>query len=708
MTSDNPRKGTIQSADFVACLRHAAEGMGAAATSQEMNDLADSVSEQLSSEEAIALLDQVGLDATESSRPLRMLRGSMLPALLFLNDGSTIIVSGRTEAGHWVIFDPAYGSSRDLVALDPYLDDYSGSLLLLSRRAPAQRAKSGAVRNHWFWSAIAANRWLYGQVLMAAAVTNILGLSTALFIMVVYDRVVPNQAMESLLALTIGMVIALSFDFLIKTLRGAFIEKAGQNADIRMGRRIFDQMLDMQLSARHGSSGGFANTLREFETLRDFFASATVAALVDLPFIFLFIGVIYLIGGPLALVPLVAVPLVLLVGIAIQPLLGRIAEDSFQEGRSKQGVLVEAISGLETIKAVGAERLVRERWEEGIRSHSDVSRKGRAVQQFALNATGFAQQAAQVGIVVFGVFLIADGTISMGAMIAAVILTGRTLAPLAQLAQTLTRVNQARTAYSALDRIMGLPREHPDEREFLRRPLLSGHVELREVGFRYSDDAPEVLSDLNLDIQAGERVAILGRVGSGKSTLARLIAGLYQPNRGSVLADGTDIRQIDPRDLRNNVGMVLQDAWLFSGTVRENIALGYPGASDEKILEAARLAGADEFIATHPLGYGMPVGERGESLSGGQRQLICLARVLLRAPPLLLLDEFTSAMDVQTEQRLLDRLPDALAESTLVLITHRTNLLSLVDRVVVLDKGQVVSDGPRESLFKRNASEASP
>ncbi|MEX0373538.1 type I secretion system permease/ATPase [Spiribacter roseus] len=707
MRSDSSHNEVLRGEDFITCLRHVAEGMQAPVASQELDAIADSTPETLSRAEAKALLEQAGLEVSEGRRRLRSMRGSLLPVMLILEDGSTLIVSGRSEAGRWIVFDPAYGASRELSSLDCYEQDFSGALLLLSLRKPLRDVKKASGGEHWFWSAVAANRWLYGQVLLAAAVTNILGLSTALFIMVVYDRVVPNQAMESLLALTLGMVIALGFDFLIKTLRGAFIEKAGQNADIRMGRRIFDQLLDMQLSARQGSSGGFANTLREFETLRDFFASASVAALVDLPFIFLFIGVIYLIGGPLALVPLIAVPLVLIIGVAIQPLLGRIAEDSFQEGRSKQGILVEAISGLETIKAVGAGQLVRERWEEGIRSHSDVSRKGRAVQQFALNATGFAQQAAQVGIVVYGVFLIGDGTISMGAMIAAVILTGRTLAPLAQLAQTLTRVNQARTAYRALDRIMGLPREHPETREFLRRPFLSGHIKLKDVGFQYDGESPEVLSDLNIEIQPGERVAILGRVGSGKSTLARLMSGLYQPNRGNVLVDGTDIRQIDPTDLRNNTGMVLQDAWLFSGTVRENIALGDPLASDEKVLEAARLAGAHDFIATHPLGYGMPVGERGESLSGGQRQLICLARALLRAPPMLVFDEFTSAMDVQTEQKLLERLAEAVAGSTLVVITHRTNLLGLVDRVIVLDEGKVVSDGPKEALLRRNATEAS-
>lgn len=545
--------------------------------------------------------------------------------------------------------------------------------------------------------------WAYTQVILAAMLANFLSLSTSLFIMVVYDRVLPNEAIESLIALTIGVGIALLFDFLIKSLRAGFIDRAGQRADMVMGRRIFDQILDLQLRARKGSTGAMASTLREFETLRDFFTSATLVAVVDLPFIILFIGVIYMIGGPLAIVPAIAVPFVLIVGIAVQPVLSRLAEKSFADGQSKQGVLVETLSGLETIKASGAQRRMRARWEEAIARQSDHGLKSRAVTQFAINATAFAQQGAQVMIVFYGVFLITAGEVSMGALIAAVILTGRTLAPLAQLAQTLTRFNQARTSYRSLDALMRSDSERPEGKGWIARPRLEGEIRFDDVSFAYPDQNVDALRNISFTIKPGEKVAVLGRIGSGKSTVARLMLGLYEPRAGSVLVDGIDIRQIDPGDLRRNMGSVLQDVWLFSGTVRENIAIGAPRPRDHDILEAARIAGVEDFVKRHPSGYDMMLAERGEGLSGGQKQAITLARALVGRPPMMLMDEPTSSMDVQNEAAVIQRLKEEMADRTLVIVTHRTSLLELVDRVIVIDQGSVVADGPKSILNRAGA-----
>ncbi|ANB03173.1 type I secretion system permease/ATPase [Ectothiorhodospira sp. BSL-9] len=645
--------------------------------------------------------ERFGLITAVGRRDLTSLPADALPAVVLLGQGRAVVVLSRQGGDRGVVFDPLFGDTpveRGLAELQAL--SHGRVIALRPRpRAEAGGDVSPGSGGHWFWSALSSNRWTYVQVMLAAALTNFLGLSTALFIMVVYDRVLPNEAVESLLALTVGVGIALVFDFVVKTLRAAFIEQAGQKADIRMGRRIFDHVLNLRMSARRGSAGGFANTLREFETLRDFFASASLVALVDLPFILLFIWVIYLIGGPLFIVPLLAVPLVLLMGLALQPFLARISRDAFEQGRNKQGVLVEAVSGLETIKATGAGPLVRERWEESVWHQSGTGRRARAIQQFALNTTAFTQQGAQVGIVVFGVFLIADGVISMGAMIAAVILTGRILAPLAQLAQTMTRINQARQSYRAIDQLMNLPSERPVGRRFLSRPDLQGRIEFQEVSFTYPGQSQPALKGVNLLIEPGERVALLGRVGSGKSTLARLLLGIHEPDQGSVRVGGNDIRQLDPADLRRHVGSVLQEAWLFSGTVRQNIAVGNPHADDARILAASRLAGAHEFLAAHPMGYDLVVGERGEGLSGGQRQLVCLARALVGDPRILLLDEPTSAMDVETEKGVIERLADLSADRTLVLVTHRTSLLALVDRVIVLDEGRVVADGPRERVL---------
>ncbi len=659
--------------------------------------------ELMTPDDFLVAAERHGLVASLGEQSLEALPVSLFPMVALLRHGRAVVLVDRTEDDRLVVYDPDVAETAAEVAIEHLQRDYLGSVIAVRpayRSATLQGQGSAADGRHWFWGALSRNRWTYSQIIMAAALTNFLGLSTSLFIMVVYDRVLPSEAIESLVALTLGVIIALGFDFIIKTLRAYFIDRAGQEADLKMGRTIFDHVLNLQMASRRGSAGGFANTLREFEHLRDFFASASLVAIVDLPFILLFVWVIYLIGGPLFIVPLLAVPLVLLVGIAVQPFLNRISSDAFEEGRNKQGVLVEAVAGLETIKASGAAPVIRERWEDSVLHQSEIGRRGRAIQQFALNATAFAQQAAQVSIVVYGVFLVSDGIISMGAMIACVILTGRTLAPLAQLAQTLTRVNQARTSYRAIDQLMQLPSERPMGRRYLSRPRLEGRVSLRDVSFRYPDQSTDALADVSLEIAPGERVGILGRVGSGKSTLARLILGIYQPDRGAVLVDDTDIRQIDPADLRRGIGSVLQDAWLFSGTLRQNIAIGAQHPDDEQILQASRLAGAHDFIAAHPLGYDLPVGERGEGLSGGQRQLVCLARALVGDPPVLLLDEPTSAMDIQTEKAVVRRLQQARGDRTLILVTHRTSLLELVDRVIVLDQGRIVADGPRSQVLR--------
>jgi ATP-binding cassette subfamily C protein LapB len=471
-----------------------------------------------------------------------------------------------------------------------------------------------------------------------------------------------------------------------------------------MGQRVFDHVIETEMGARKGSVGAVSATMREFESLRDFFTSATMVALVDLPFVVIFIGAIYLLAGPLAVVPAIAVPLVLLIGVAIQPILGRLADRVLSEGQMKQTVLVETLTGIETIKAAGAGRQMRARWAEAIRRQSSYAVRSRAVTQGAINATGFVQQAAQILIVVHGALLVVSGQITSGVLIAAVILTGRALAPLALISQTLTRLHQARSSYRSLDALMQAPGEHPAGRQFLSRPRLSGEISFDGVGFAYPDQQGAALTDVSFDIAPGERVAILGPIGSGKSSVARLLLGLYRPTDGAVLADGIDIRQIDPTDLRRNIGAVLQEPWLLSGTLRENIAFGAVRPRDEEILEAARLAGVEEFAARHPEGYDMRLGERGQGLSGGQRQAVALARALMGDPPILVLDEPTAAMDIRSEAALIARLKSVLGHRTLVLITHRTSLLELVDRVIVIDGGKVVADGPKNLVIRRQAS----
>ena len=555
----------------------------------------------------------------------------------------------------------------------------------------------------WLMGPIIANRSSYGQVILAAIMINLFSLSTALFSMTVYNRVVPNNATESLIALSIGMAIVLLFDFTLKMLRGYFIDAAGQKVDRAVGTAIFERLLSMRLENRKSSSGAFAGVLREFETLRDFFASATLATIVDVPFILLFLLVIALIGGPLVLVPLAMLPLVIGVGWLIQPSIGRLTASAVGQGLSKQGVLVETISGLETIKSAVAGPLLADRWSDAVEAHADLSMRQRMIGAIAINIAGFAQSLSYIGVVIFGVDMIADKELTLGGLIACSILAGRCVAPLTQIANLLTRISHVRTAYAQLDEMMEAGSEIHDGAAYLRRKKLEGAIEFRNVIFRYPGSTVRALDDVSFRIQPGERVALLGRVGSGKSTVTRLILGLYEASEGTVLIDDTDVRQIHPDDLRHNIGAVLQDIFLLSGTVRENITLGSTLFSDEEVLRAAQVSGTHDFIGRLPNGYDIRLADRGEGLSGGQRQSIAMARALMGKRPILLFDEPTSATDIQSENALLARLEREVEGKTLLLVTHRASMLKLVDRVILLDRGKLVATGPRDDVLKSSA-----
>ncbi|KAA2311689.1 type I secretion system permease/ATPase [Pseudooceanicola sediminis] len=656
--------------------------------------------------DALQVAERAGLQAAFGARKLSDFDDSLTPAVLLLA-GDRAVVLHRVEKTRCILYDPVVGDGLSEMAPEKLAKAYTGHAILMRPNYREDLTRQSTTEGHWFWSALAASKWSYMQVILAAMLTSVLGLSTSIFSMVVYDRILPNEATESLIALSVGIGIALLFDFGIKTLRASFIDSAGARADLLMGRRIFDQLLNLRLAARSGSTGAMANTLREFESLRDFFTSASLVALVDLPFVVLFIFVIHMIGGPLALIPAIAVPIVLVVGLLVQPFLWRLAKQSHTDGQSKQSVLVETLSGLETIKASGASRFMRARWEEAISKQSTHGAQSRAITQFALNITGLTQQAAQVLIIFYGVFLISEGVTSMGALIASVILTGRCLGPLAQLAQTLTRMNQARTSYRSLNALMNSESERPHDRKWISRPEMEGEITFEDVRFTYPNQLVETLKGISFTIKPGEKVAILGPIGSGKSTVARMLLGLYQPSSGSVRVDGVDIRQIDPGDLRRNIGAALQDPWLISGSLRDNIAIGDLRPDDAAILRAARITGVEAFAARHPAGYDMPLGEKGEGLSGGQKQAICLARSIVASPAILLLDEPTSAMDVQNENEVIRNLGTHMKNATMVIITHRPSLLDLVDRVIVLSEGKVQADGPK-SLLQRASSTATP
>lgn len=557
----------------------------------------------------------------------------------------------------------------------------------------------------WIAAPMLANRAVYIKVAVAAGLINLFGIITSLFTMTVYDRVIPNNATESLIALSIGLAIVIIFDFLLRTLRAYFADVAGAAIDQTVGETVFAKLLAFRLDLRTGSTGGLASLMRELETLRDFFASATLTALVDLPFILLTLIMIAIIGGSVVFVPLLMIPLVVLTAWATQPALDRLAARSMTQAMEKQAVLVETIGGLETVKAAGAGGLLGARWRDAMARHSDVSLRQRLVSAIALNTAIIANTICYAGVVIVGVGLIADGTLSTGGLIACSILAGRAVAPLAQIAQLLTRLNQTRTAYRQIDALMECPSEG-NAITPLTPGRIDGRLEFRNVSFRYPGQNELALSGLSFTINPGEKIAILGRVGSGKSTVIRLLLGLFPPEDGLVLLDGTDLHQFDLGSLRRNFGAALQDNVLLSGSIRDNIRLDRDEIGDDELLRVARLTGAHDFIGRVANGYDLLLADRGDSLSGGQRQAIAMARALAGKPPVLLFDEPTSAMDVQTEANLIAALEAEMAGRTLVLVTHRPTLLRLVDRVIILDQGRLVTDGPRDKILASGKAKA--
>ncbi len=552
----------------------------------------------------------------------------------------------------------------------------------------------------WLARPLWENRQIYLKVGLAAVMINIFQLVTSLFTMTVYDRVIPNNAMDSLVGLTIGLLIVVVFDFVLKLLRAYFVDVAGARIDRDMGEEIFQQILNMRLDLRRGSTGSLAGLVREIETLRDFFASATLTALVDLPFILITVAVMALIGGWIVAVPVLLIPLVVVTALLTQPVMRRLSAEVLGEALGKQSVLVETIGSLETVKSANAGPMLAKRWDKAVIEHAASSLRQRLISTISINMAGSAQMLAYTGVVVVGVFMIADGKLTMGALIACSILSSRVVAPLGGIAQLLTRINATQTAYNQINRMMEQPPEGPTG-EGLPVLNLRGALEFRDVDFRYPN-APELaLTGVNFRIDAGEHVALIGPIGSGKSTIARLLIGLYTPASGLVMVDGTDIRQLRPTELRAKVGALFQDNVLMTGSIRENIQLGRAGIGDEEMLRAAQISGAHDFISQFPAGYDLRLADRGEGLSGGQRQAIAMARALAGSPQVLILDEPTSSVDTDTENRLIQKLKNEFAGRTLILITHRPSLLALVDRVIVLARGRVVMDGPTQQVVNR-------
>ncbi|OQW91512.1 MAG: type I secretion system permease/ATPase [Beggiatoa sp. IS2] len=659
------------------------------------------VNNRLTPELFIRAAQRANLSAQMLERSLDQIAQWMLPAVLLFKDGQAALLLKYVNKKKVQMILANSGEIE--ISLKELKTNYSGNLLLVQPLyAFDTRTESPitAQPRFWFWGTLLKSWHLYSEVAVASLLINLFALASPLFIMNVYDRVVPNHAVETLWVLAMGAMIVFGFDFVIRNLRGYFIDVAGKRTDMLLSSKIFEQILAMQRAVYPRSVGALINHLHEFETFRDFLTSATLSTLIDLPFALLFIIIIWSLSENLAIIPLTAIPVVIIFALIIQFPLRSAIQASVRAGTQKQALLIETLTSMETLKTVRAEGIMQQRWEQLVGQTAQFGLKSRFLSALSVNFALFVQQITTIMVVIFGVYAIIAEKISMGTLIAITILTGRALAPLTQVVTLLTRYHQSLSALHTLDEVMKLPRERSTTQRFLQRPPLQGQVEFKQVDFNYPEQSVPTLKQISFKINAGERVGIIGRIGSGKSTLAKLIISLYQPHNGNVLLDGVDARQIDPADIRRNIGYTPQDGALFFGSVRDNIVIGAPYLDDSVVLKAAQIAGVDELVNQHPLGFDRPISERGENLSGGQKQAIILARTFLFDPPLLLLDEPTNFMDNRAEERFKARLLPYLSGKTLVLITHRMSLLSLVDRLIVVDQGQIVAQGPKEQVIQ--------
>ncbi|NOU40961.1 MAG: type I secretion system permease/ATPase [Methylotenera sp.] len=646
--------------------------------------------------------DRVNLAVTILKTPLNSIRQEFLPAILLLKGEEACVVSKLDLTNNQVgVIFPELGEAEVLMPLDELVSRSSGYVIVAKLKFVFdQRAPSvGKVRlRHWFWGSLAENSRIYRDVMIAAFVVNMLALAMPLFTMNVYDRVLPNRATETLWVMAIGIALIVIGDLILRTMRSYFLDWASTRIDIKLTARIMEQVLGIRLEQRPNSVGSFASNLRSFETVRDFITSATITTLVDIPFGLIFVIVIGWIAWPMVIPVLLGAVLILIYSFSVQTKMHDLSETMYRASAIRNATLIESLVGLETVKALGIEGQMQRKWERSAHYLTEVTSKLRLLSSSINNGATSIQQLITVSLVILGVYLVINGELTMGGLIACTMLASRALVPIAQTAGLLTQYHNAATSLDSLDEIMHRPVERPADNKFLSRPVFNGDIEFREVSFSYPGTEENALTNVSFKIKAGEHVAILGRMGSGKSTIHKLILGLYQPTAGAILIDGIDARQIDPAELRRCVGYVQQDTQLFYGTMRENLTISATHVDDAAVLAAAHVGGIDEFVNAHPKGFDMLVGERGETLSGGQRQGVGIARAFISKPSILLLDEPTSAMDHSGEDAIKRRLIETTKNKTLVLISHRSSLYDLVNRIIVIDSGRIVADGPKDQV----------
>ncbi|PLA73554.1 type I secretion system permease/ATPase [Hydrogenovibrio sp. SC-1] len=660
--------------------------------------------ERLSPELFIRAAERANIVASFKKRRLDEISNLILPCILTLKNNQACLLETLdwdNNTATLVLSDAPDG--RVAVDIDKLQDDYLGYAVYFTEKFQQASKKESLIasrKGHWFWHTFWDNRAVYRDVIIASIAINLFVLANPLFVMNVYDRIVPNNAVESLWVLAIGISVVYLFDILLKFLRSYFLEIAAKKSDVIMSSKLFEQTLGLTMANRQGSIGAFANNLKEFDSIRNFFTSGTIASVVDLPFVIIFLSVIFFIAGQIVWVPIGIVLVILAYSFILRKPIQKSIEASYEASSQKNSVLIETLSAMETIKSLGVEAHSQWKWEQAVGQIAKASLKSKMLQSSIGRMTGFMQQISTVLIIISGVYLIKDGDLTMGGLIATVMLSQRAIGPMGQFANLTSSYQQTKTSLDALNTLMQQEVERPTNKRFIQHPIFEGTIEFIDVKFTYPGETKPALNGVSFKIEKGEKVGIIGKMGSGKSTVEKLVLGFYPIDSGTILIDGIDISQLDPAELRRNINYVPQDVTLFRGDVRENIAYRAPYVEDSEVLRAAKLAGVDDFIKTHPAGYSLPINEGGTSLSGGQRQSIGVARALLLQAPIYLFDEPTNAMDAKTEQTMIERLKKNTLPNTSIVVTHKMSLLQLVDRLIVMNNGKIIADGPKSTVLE--------
>lgn len=652
---------------------------------------------------------RAGLKSTLIQRPIKDILQLQLPVIILLSNKNSCILEdfSKDKKEAKVVYANEDAPVEEWVKIDELEKEYLGFSFMLKKpySYTNKDKKLNTHSNHWFWDTLKLSKQSYKDVLLASFLINLFVLATPLFTMNVYDRVIPNNAIETLWMFTIGVIVVYIMDVFLKFTRTYMLEIAAKKSDIIISSIVFEKVLDLTLESHPKSVGAFASNIKDFDSIRSFLTNATLTVLIDMPFSILFLLLIGYIGGSLVLIPLVISVAILTYAFIIKNPLQKSIKSTHEAAANKNGILIESLNNIETIKALGLSGKMQWNYEESTGEIATKSLKSRLLSSSIPNVTAFLVQLNTILCILYGVYLINDFELTMGGLIAIIILSSRTVAPLGQAASLITNYEDAKTSYEAINSIITRPVERPKGKEFIRRDKIIGNIEFKNVTFAYPETEIPVLNNVSFTINQGEKVAILGRIGSGKSTITKLLLKLYEPQSGSILIDGIDIKQLDPADLRKSIGYIPQDIQLFKGTIKDNILNNYRYYSDEEMLEVSKIGGVDDFVKTHPMGYDMPIGERGVGLSGGQKQTVGIARALLSQATTLLFDEPTNAMDQTTEIQTITRLKPVIKDKTLLLVTQKMNILNLCERVIVLNNGVKILDGHKSEILKQLANQ---